>query len=47
MAYYSNGTVHEEGQYMADKKHGEWKTYNEQGGLDQSTVFRAGIALKQ
>lgn len=46
-SYYSNGKVKEAGEYVADKKHKEWKTYDEQGKLERSIIFKAGSAVNE
>jgi antitoxin component YwqK of YwqJK toxin-antitoxin module len=45
-SYYPNGKVKEQGEYATDKKHREWKVFDEAGGLVSSTVFRAGIEVR-
>ncbi|MCI0750802.1 MAG: toxin-antitoxin system YwqK family antitoxin, partial [Flammeovirgaceae bacterium] len=42
-AYHQNGNIREQGEYIADRKHKEWKEYDEQGKLVTTFVFYAGI----
>ena len=39
-----SGIVRETGEYAADKKHKEWKTFDEQGKQLSSVVFKAGTS---
>jgi antitoxin component YwqK of YwqJK toxin-antitoxin module len=45
-SYYPNGAIHEQGEYVADKKHKEWKIFDEEGNLIQTQVFKAGILVQ-
>jgi antitoxin component YwqK of YwqJK toxin-antitoxin module len=42
MAYFNNGTIKEQGDFIGDKKHGEWKEFDEQGNLKRTLIFKAG-----
>jgi antitoxin component YwqK of YwqJK toxin-antitoxin module len=35
----------EQGEYIADKRHKEWKEYDEQGQLKRTLLYRAGILV--
>ena len=37
--YYDSGNEESEGQYIADKKKGVWKYYNEKGGLIEEEEY--------
>ena len=37
--YYPNGTLHDEGEHLDDKRVGEWKTYDDVGGLSKTKKF--------
>ena len=37
--YHPNGTLHDEGEYLADKRVGEWKTYDDAGELSKTKKF--------
>ena len=41
-SYYPQGGIHEQGDYMGDKKHGEWKEFDAQGNLLKTHIFKAG-----
>ena len=45
-AYHANGKIKEQGEYAGDKKHKEWKVYDEGGGLVSSTMFKAGVEVR-
>jgi antitoxin component YwqK of YwqJK toxin-antitoxin module len=45
IAYYPDGKVREQGEYIADKKHKTWTEYDEQGSVKSTLVFRAGILV--
>jgi antitoxin component YwqK of YwqJK toxin-antitoxin module len=45
--YYPTGKIKEQGSYVANKKHNEWKEYDEQGNVIKTLVFRAGILIEE
>jgi antitoxin component YwqK of YwqJK toxin-antitoxin module len=45
-AYYPDGTIKEQGEYIANKKHKDWKEFDENGKLTTTRVFRAGILIE-
>ena len=46
ISYHANGKVKEQGEFAADKKHKEWKLFDEGGGLVSATIFKAGVEVK-
>jgi antitoxin component YwqK of YwqJK toxin-antitoxin module len=45
-SFYETGQKDEVGYYVANKKHGEWKTYNDDGSFT-SVEYKNGIATNQ
>ena len=39
---YNNGKIKEEGKYVKGLKEGEWKHYDEDGGIDKTETFKNG-----
>jgi len=46
-SYYQNGKIKEQGEYVANKKHKEWKEFDEEGTVVKTYVFRAGILIEE
>jgi uncharacterized protein len=46
VSYHPNGKIKEQGEYVANKKHKEWKEFDEEGKLVKSYMFNAGILQK-
>src|SRR5690606_26999347 len=44
-AYYPDKTIKEQGEYVADKKHKEWKQYDETGKLVTTIIYKAGVVI--
>jgi antitoxin component YwqK of YwqJK toxin-antitoxin module len=44
-AYHPNGKIKEQGEYVADKKHKEWKEFDENGNPTRTLTFKAGILV--
>ena len=45
--YHTNGKIREQGEYVADKKHKEWKEFDETGALKKTLLYRAGILISK
>ncbi|QLH31090.1 MAG: hypothetical protein HWD62_00375 [Cyclobacteriaceae bacterium] len=45
--YYPSGKIMEQGEYVANKKHKEWKEFDEEGNVVKTYVFRAGILMEE
>ena len=41
------GQLKEQGEYVAGRKHKEWKEFDEQGKLIRTFVFNAGILVEE
>ncbi len=46
-AYWPNGKVKEEGEFVANKRHKAWKEYDESGKLVKTITFKAGIIVEE
>ncbi len=46
-AYWPNGKIKEQGEFVANKRHKEWKEFDERGNLVKTTVFKAGIVVEE
>ena len=44
-AYHHNGKIKEQGHYIANKKHREWKHYHENGEVIKVEMFNAGLLV--
>ena len=46
-SYHPNGKLKEQGEYVANRKHKEWKEFDEKGNLIKTYVFKAGILVEE
>ena len=44
-SYHPNGKVREQGEYAADRKHREWKMFDEEGNLINTVIYRGGVVV--
>jgi antitoxin component YwqK of YwqJK toxin-antitoxin module len=47
ISYFPNGKIKEQGEYVANKKHKEWKEFDETGKLIKTLKFQAGILISE
>ena len=46
IGYWPNGKIKEQGEYVANKKHKEWREFDPEGKLIKIQNFRAGMLIE-
>lgn len=41
--FYDNGSLHEEGEFLNNRRHGKWRTYSPKGEIERTVIYRNGV----